>query len=135
MAASAPAKPVCAAYMGSLISVISDLKLDHIIANADEDILSKLLQIKWNKPEKYEKVEPFAGGINFVRVIHALLYKRKDWFIQFGAIADGSADKTVEGIGNSYYRLHKTGVCAISQLLVEKLTDDYSTMEESSIRP
>ena len=70
-------------------------------------------------------------------MIHAVLYSffgLKDWFIQSGVIADWYADKAVKGKGNSYYccnRLHKTWFCAISQLLVEKLTDDYSTMEES----
>ena len=140
MIAAGPSPPVCAAYMDSLLSVISDLELDHIFTHADEDILSKLLKIKWNDPEKYGKIEPFAGGFHFIRVIHAILYKRysfiglKDWFIQCGVIAEGSAEKAVKGKGNSYYRcnrLHKTGFCAISQLLVEKSTADYNTMDET----
>ena len=60
------------------------------------DILSKLLQIKWNEPDKYAKFEPIAGGFPFIRVIHAVLYSffgLKDWFIQSGVIADWYADK------------------------------------------
>ena len=95
------------------------------------------MQIKWNEPDNYAKFEPIAGGFPFIRVIHAVLYSflgLKDWFIKSGVISDWSADKDVKGKGNSYYRcnrLHKTRFCTISQLLVEKLTDDYSTMEKS----
>ena len=76
MIASSQSWPVCGSYLDSLLNVISDLNLDHIFAHADEDILSKLYQIKWNDPEKYMNIELLPGGFHFVRIFYAFLYKR-----------------------------------------------------------
>ena len=51
-----PIFSVCKHYLDNLINQIAaDLNLNHIFAHADEDILSKLWQIVWKFPGKYNK--------------------------------------------------------------------------------
>ena len=136
-----PSYAVCKEYLETLKHIAEELNLDHIFAHADEQVYAQLAQIIWKHGEYYKNVIILMGGFHQLRVAQRLLYKRfgcldyKEWFIDAGAIASGSADKACEG--NHYYRsmrLHKEGFDALVQYRTEQITEKYTKVDTDLLK-
>ena len=108
--------------------MINDLEISHSYVHADEMVYSKWCHIVWKNPELYKYIVILMGGFHQLRVKQRLIYKDfncigiKDWCVEDGMIAPGSAAQAMEG--RHYYRcmcLHKECFDALVQfrLLVQ----------------
>ena len=136
-----PLYAVCKDYLETLKHIAEELNLDHIFAHADEQVYAQLAQIIWKHGEYYKNVIILMGGFHQLRVAQRLLYKHfgclgyKEWFIDAGTIASGSADKACEG--NHYYRsmrLHKEGFDALVQYRTEQITEKYTKVDTDLLK-
>ena len=104
-----------------MIAKLSDeLELTHVFVHANEAINSKMNTIMWMHPDRYEKIVPLIGGFHTLLVNLKILYKKygcfglQDWWIDAGAIAEGSVTQAIEG---KHYargiRLHKQSFCVL----------------------
>ena len=76
--------------------------------------------IQWMYKEQYEKIAPILGGFHTLLCYLKIMYKKygclgfQDWWVDAGAIAEGSVIQAVEG---KHYarglRLHKQSFCAL----------------------
>ena len=128
-------------YMDMMMEIAHDLELDYIFAHADEAINSKMLILSWLNQDEYDKIIPLMGGFHTILVILKILFKMygclgfKDWWVDAGAIADGSAAQAFEG---RHYarsvRLHKQSFEALvknrmrEENIVIKLDQDMRNM-------
>ena len=98
-----PGNNVIKWYMDIIMQIADDLELDYIFAHADEAINSKMLIISWLNLVGYDKIIPLMGGFHTILVNLKILFKKygclgfKDWWVDAGAIADGSVVQTFEG--------------------------------------
>ena len=131
-----PSISVCKEYLETLKDIAEELNLNHIFAHADEQVYAQLAQIIWKHGDYYKNIIILMGGFHQMRVAQRLLYKRfgclgyKEWFIDAGTIASGSADRACEG--NHYYRsmrLHKESFDALIQYRTEQITEIYTKMD------
>ena len=108
--------------------MIDDLEISHIYVHADEMVYSKLCHITWRNHELYKCIVILMGGFHQLRAKKRLIFKCfscisiKDWSIDAGVIAPGSA--TPAGEGRHYYkcmRLHKECLDALVQFRFEKV--------------
>eukprot|EP00794_Sanderia_malayensis_P014734 gene14734-16269_t len=132
-----PGWDVCKHYLDTLDALVNDLDLAYIVAHADEDICSKLVQIIWKHDDLYKNVVVLMGGFHQLRVRQRLIFKRhsclgyKEWFVDAGTIAAGSVDKALEG--KHYYRcmrLPEESFDALVQDHVEHLTNNYRELDQ-----
>lgn len=103
-----------------MIQIADDLEIEYLFAHADEAINSKKLMISWENQDKYDKIIPLIGGFHTIIVNLKILFKKygclglSDWWVDAGAIADGSAAQAIEG---RHYarsvRLHKQSFKAL----------------------
>ena len=114
-------------YMDMILQIADDLELGHIFSHADEAIYSKMLIISWMNQEKYDKIIPLMGGFHTILVNLKILFKKygclgfKDWWVDAGAIAEGSVAQAIEG--RHYYRsvrLHKQSFEALIRYRMRK---------------
>lgn len=133
-----PEYPVCKKFLDDLLDMMKELDLDHIFAHADELVYSKLAHIIWKHPDIYGRVIIIMGGFHQLRVRQRIIYKRfaclgyKNWFIDSGIIASGSADHSIEG--GHYYRhmrITKESFSAIIQNEVAKITSNFTDINET----
>ena len=94
----------------------------YIFVHSDEMVYAKLCDIVWKNKQLYESLILLMGGFHQLRVMQRLIYKRhhcrgfKDWCVDSGVIAGGSADAAFEGI--HYFRsmrIHKECFDALVQ--------------------
>jgi len=77
--------------------------LDYIFAHADEAINSKKLIISWLNQDAYNKIISLMGGFHAILANLKILFKKfdclgfRDWWVDAGAIADGSVAQEFEG--------------------------------------
>ena len=123
-----PEYPVCKNYLDNLLDIINDLEISHIYVITDEMVYSKLCHITWKNPELYKCNVILIGGFHQLRVKQRLIFKRinciciKNWCVDAGVIAPGSAAQAVEG--RHYYRcmhVHKECFDALVQFRFEKV--------------
>ena len=120
-------------YIDFLLATTDDLGIQHIFTHADEAVNAKLLHIIWNQWNRFKKIIPLIGGFHQIMALQKILYKRhtcigyKTWFEDAQIIASGSVDKAIEG-RHYHMRIHKEAFHSIVQMLVAKLTQDYSQM-------
>ena len=107
-------------YLDMIKDLAEELGLDHIFVHADEAINSKINVILWMHKCKYNKVIPLLGSFHTSLVYLKILYKKygclrlQDWWVDAGAIADGSVMQSIEG--NHYargIRMHKQSFCVL----------------------
>ena len=128
-----PEYPVCKEYLDFLLEVIEYLEIPHIFVHSDEMIYAKLCHILWKNKDLYRSVILLMGGFHQLRVCQRLLFKRfhckgyKEWCIDAGVIAAGSADQALNG--KHYFRcmrLHKEMFDALIQTRIEDLTKNFT---------
>lgn len=124
-----PEYPVCKDYLDLLLQMIEELEIPHIFVHSDELVYSKLCDIVWKNKDLYQKLILLMGGFHQLRVMQRLIYKRhycrgfRDWCVDSGVIADGSADSAFEG--RHYFRcmrVNKECFDALVQYRIEQLT-------------
>ena len=133
----APEYSICKEYLDFMLEVIEELELDYIFAHSDEAVYSKLCPILWNNKDLYRNIISLMGGFHQLRVKQKLLFKRhfcrgyKQWSVDAGIIARGSADQAWEG--RHYYRcmrVHKECFDALVQYKFEDLTSNLENMNQ-----
>ena len=107
-------------YVDVIKDLAKELGLDHTFVHADEAISSKINMILWMHKYKYNKTIPLLGGFHTLLVYLKILYKKygclglQDWWVDAGAIADGSVMQSIEG---KHYargiRMRKQSFCAL----------------------
>ena len=73
---------VCKCYLDFLLDLKSDLEINHIFCQSDQDVFYKISQIIW-KDKKYERVINIMGGFHILLVKLKILYKKynlQQWF-------------------------------------------------------
>ena len=66
---------VCKYYLDFLLDLKSDLEINHIFCQSDQDIFYKISQIFW-KDKKYDRVINIMGGFHILLVKLKILYKK-----------------------------------------------------------
>ena len=122
-----PSDNIVKYYMDMIIELAEVLELGHVFVHADEAINSKINMIIWMHQSKYDKIVPLLGGFHTLLVYLKILYKKygclglQDWWVDSGAIADGSVMQSIEG---RHYargiRLHKQSFCALIRWRLQK---------------
>ena len=116
--------------MDLLMDMADDFGIQCIFAHSDEAIYCKMVLIQWINEGKYDKIVNLLGGFHTIMVKLKILYKKygalgfRDWWVDAGAIAEGSSVQAVEG---RYYfraiRLHKQSFEALLRLRIKKTGD------------
>ena len=84
-----------------MLQMSQDVDLNCIFAHAEEAINCNLVLIQWLHKGKYHKVVTLMGGFHNLLVKLKILYKKytvlglRDWWVESGAVADGSAQKAI----------------------------------------
>ena len=134
--AEPPEYPVCKEYLDFLLEIMKDLEIPYIYVHSDEAVYSKLCHILWKNKDLYRDVILLMGGFHQLRVRQKLLFKRhscrgyKQWCVDAGIIASGSADQAFEG--RHYYRcmrIHKEVFDALVQFKIEEVTQSHKNIE------
>ena len=104
--------------------MINDLEISHIYVHADEMVYSKLCHIIWKNPELYKSIVILMVGFQQLRLFYNCFscIGIKDWCVDAGVIALGSAVQAMEG--GHYYRcmrLHKECFDALVEFRFEKV--------------
>ena len=103
-----------------IVQLAEDLEIDHLFAQVDEAIYSKMLMIVWLHEGKYDKLLPLIGGFHTLLVYLKMLHKKyaclgfQQWWVDTNAIKEGSVSHAIEG--RHYYRgikLHKQSFNAL----------------------
>ena len=115
-------------YLHMTKDLAEELRLDHIFVHAEETINSKIKMILWTHKYKYNKIIPLLGGFHTLLVYLKILYKKygclglQDWWVDAGAIADGSVLQSIEG---KHYargiRMYKQSFCALLKCNCRKI--------------
>ena len=122
------------------MDMADDFGIQCIFAHSDEAIYCKMVLIQWINEGKYDKIVNLLGGFHTIMVKLKILYKKygalgfRDWWVDAGAIADGSSVQAVEG--RHYFRairLHKQSFEALLRLRIKK-TGDISLFGEEFMR-
>ena len=125
-----PNDTVCKWYLDLLIDMAEDFGLQCIFAHSDEAIYCKMVVLQWLNEGKYDKVVNLLGGFHTIMVKLKILYKKygalgfRDWWVDAGAIAEGSSVQAVEG--RHYFRairLHKQSFEALLRYRLNKMGD------------
>ncbi len=131
-----PEYPICKEYLDFLLDLIESLEIPYVIAHSDEAVYSKLCHLLWKNPDLYKNIFLMMGGFHQLRLRQKLLYKRyscrgyKEWWVESGVIAAGSADQAFEG--RNYYRcmrLHKECFDALMQHRIMEVTCSHTNMD------
>ena len=131
-----PEYQVCKDYMEFILEVANCLDLPRVFIHADEQVYARVLHIIWKHKSQFKCIIPLMGGFHQLRNFQSLLGKRhgvigyQEWYSDAGVIAEGSVAHAFQG--KHYYRsmrLHKEGFDALSQLRIEKLTDNYTNLD------
>ena len=131
-----PDYPVCKEYLDFLLDIMQNLEIPYIYVHSDEAVYSKLCHILWKNKELYKYVILLMGGFHQLHVRQKLLFKPhscrgyKQWCVDSGIIASGSADQAFEG--RHYYRsmrVHKECFDALVQFKVGEITAGHSNTE------
>eukprot|EP00112_Aurelia_sp_Birch-Aquarium-sp1_P023401 Seg6964.2 transcript_id=Seg6964.2/GoldUCD/mRNA.D3Y31 product="hypothetical protein" protein_id=Seg6964.2/GoldUCD/D3Y31 len=134
--AEPPEYPVCKEYLDFLLEIMQDLEIPYIYAHSDEAVYSKLCHILWKNTDLYRNVILLMGGFHQLRVRQQLLFKGhscrgyKQWCVDAGIIASGSADQAFEG--RHYYRsmrIHKEVFDALVQFKIAEATQSHTKTE------
>lgn len=125
-----PNDTVCKWYLDLLIDMAEDFGLQCIFAHSDEAIYCKMVVLQWLNEGKYDKVVNLLGGFHTIMVKLKIMYKKygalgfRDWWVDAGAIAEGSSVQAVEG--RHYFRairLHKQSFQALLTYRMKKMGD------------
>ena len=111
--------------MDNIVQIMKEIGTEEIFVHVDEAIYSKIVMIMWLYNGKYENVIPLIDGIHTLLVYFKILYKKhnclglQDWWVDAGAIQEGSVCKTIEG--KHYQRgisLHKQSMNALLRIKI-----------------
>ena len=136
-----PEYHICKNFLDTLLDLMKELEINHIFAHADEQVSARLAHILGKFPDTYENVMILMGGFHQLRLRQRMLHKRhackgyKDWWIDAGIIAAGSADKAEEA--GHYYRnmrLHKETFSGLVQHRVETLTSNFANVSAQLLK-
>lgn len=125
-----PSDTVCKWYLDLLIDMAEDFGQQCIFANSDEAIYCMMVVLQWLNEGKYEKIVKLLGGFRTIMVKLKTMYKKygalgfRDWWVDAGAIAEGSSVQAVEG--GHYFRtirLHKQSFEALLRYRMKKIGD------------
>lgn len=125
-----PNDTICKWYLDLLMDMAEDFGLQCIFAHSDEAIYSKMVLLQWLNEGKYDKVVNLLGGFHTIMVKLKIMYKKygalrfRDWWVEAGAIAEGSSVQAVEG--RHYFRairLHKQSFEALVRYRLKKMGD------------
>ena len=106
-------------YMDNIVQIMEEIKTEEIFIHADKAIYSKIVMIMWLYNCKYEYVIPLIDGFHILLVCLKILYKKyncfslQDWWVDAGAIQEGSVCKTMEGKHQRGISLHKQSLNAL----------------------
>ena len=112
------------------LNLLIDMAEDCIFAHSDEAIYCKTVVLQWLNEGKYDKVVNILGGFHTSMVKLKSMYKNlgamgfRDWWVDAGAIAEGSSVQAVEG--HHYFSaigLHKQSFEALLRYRIHTMGD------------